>query len=85
MKNYIIHTDGTIEPIVLRNPKEISLEEMQKAVGGYIERVGTYLDCSVWANEEGLLKGLPLNVRASELCYRPIVGDVLVVEEKLVK
>lgn len=62
---------------------KLSLREMQALVGGYIEILrladGRLLVC----NEEGKLRGLPLNDVATELFqvdrawYDPIVGDVL--------
>jgi hypothetical protein len=57
-----------------------TLEQMQNAVGGYIQMV--YLkDYKVMiANEEGLLYNLPHNERASELAGQFIVGDVLIAE-----
>ncbi|MBR1525228.1 MAG: DUF3846 domain-containing protein [Prevotella sp.] len=85
MNSYIIKADGAIVPYSPANGKSFTLREMQNAVGGYIERVGTHQNKSVWANEEGRLKGLPVNEKASELCYREIVGDVLVCNEELVK
>ncbi len=53
-----------------------TLEAMQAIVGGYIEHVDT-LDpgIDIWANEEGLLKGLPPN---RNLGLNVIVGPILV-------
>lgn len=85
MDNYIIKTDGSIVEYNPADGKAYTLREMQIAVGGYVQRVGTHQDKGVWANEDGLLRRLPLNEKASELCYRPIVGDVLVCKEELVK
>ena len=55
---YYVKADGTLERVYRR--KEISLEDLQKMVGGYIEFV-PYGDGTVCCNEEGLLKGLPKN------------------------
>ena len=58
-----------------------SLKAMQDAVEGYIEPVYT----SQWVvlvNEEGLLKNLPINIEASNICEQPIVGDALVMTHK---
>lgn len=85
MDNYIIKADGTIVECNPANGKSFTLKEMQNAVGGYVQRVGTHQNKSIWVNEEGLLRNLPLNEKASELCYRPIVGDVLVCIDSLVK
>lgn len=82
MKDCIIKADGTEVPI---NSDEMSLEEMQKAVGGYIEIVGSYHNKYIIADEEGLLKNKPVNFKASYLCYRPIVGDVLLINKNKMK
>lgn len=64
----------------------MKLEEMQQAVGGYIEMVPTTLP-NKWliVDEEGLLKDKPINktatelVRAGVLMVGGIRGDALVV------
>ena len=85
MDNYIIKTDGTIVECNPADKHGFTLREMQKAVGGYIQQVGRYQNKSIWADEEGLLKELPLNEIASRFCFRQIVGDVLVCLDNLVK
>ena len=63
-----------------------TLEAMQGLVGGYIETVRPkYLaeDQILIVDEEGLLKGKPVNNTASLLCSSPIVGDVLILKEGL--
>ncbi len=56
-----------------------SLEDMQKAVGGYIEAVyhDTTRQKCLLVNEEGLILGLHVNTRASLLYGYPLAGDVL--------
>tara|TARA_R100000734_G_C3287657_1_gene80042 strand:+ start:144 stop:437 length:294 start_codon:yes stop_codon:yes gene_type:complete len=54
------------------------LEVLQKVVGGYIEHVQLSDGRSMWANEEGLMHGLPYNPKASELAGRMIVGPVAI-------
>jgi len=49
-----------------------SLETLQKAVGGYIERVPDWdkfegESCIAYCNEEGLLHNLPRNLNATQL------------------
>lgn len=63
-----------------------TLDAMQRIVGGYIEHVRPrYLQapfCMI-INEEGLLRGLPVN-NAASLLYAgitPIVGDVLILKD----
>lgn len=76
MKAIVIRANGT-EAEVKPKGKRLSLEEMQAAVGGYIERV-TIRGGEIYVDEEGLLKGLPLNQKASELAGRDLVGNALV-------
>lgn len=82
----IVKSNGDIEIKPWPAEKE-QYALMSDAVGGYIERVhlrdefDTPID--MWVNEEGLLRGLPVNVFASGVAsdqFRtayPIVGDVL--------
>lgn len=72
MKYTVIHVNGTSKSL----PDELSLEEMQKVVGGYIECIGI-LGGHLWVNEEGRLLELKLNRIASIFAGRPIVGDVI--------
>ena len=58
------------------------LSVLQEAVGGFIEVVscGTH---TMIVDEEGLLKGLPNNGKASLLAGRPIVGTVVVMDNRI--
>ena len=77
---YLITTDETVT--ALPSPKP-SLEEMQRAVGGYVEHVTLDGRTGLWVNEEGKLTGLPVNslaTRVWEFYYGPtdvIVGPAL--------
>ena len=75
---YLLKVDGTIEQIG-KNPP---LEELQKAVGGYIEGVTTANGGRFYCNEEGKLMGLPHNPAANSMIdfNDYIVGDVVVME-----
>ena len=55
------------------------LEDYQRAVGGYIETVTLDDRHDLIANEEGLIQRLPLNILASAIAQRPLVGDVVIV------
>jgi len=67
------------------------LDDYQAVVGGYIEAVrprqeGRRAIMNLtgiigYANEEGLLRGLPANPRASSLFGQPLVGNVLILED----
>ncbi|WP_061018323.1 DUF3846 domain-containing protein [Microbacterium sp. CCH5-D1] len=55
------------------------LEDYQRAVGGYIETVSLDDRHDLIANEEGLIQRLPMNLLASTIAKRPLVGDVVIV------
>ncbi len=74
----IYRADGSVETVVLGD-RVVLLEELQRAVGGYIEAVpGTH--ARAYCNEEGRLLGLPLNLRASAHFRQILVGDVVELE-----
>lgn len=56
-----------------------TLENLQTAVGGYIESVKIGTDICVICNEDGRLKGLPYNCT---ICGVDFVGDILLVGVK---
>ena len=60
---------------------EPGLEECQAAVGGLIEAVYLPDGRLMYVNEEGLLKGLPVNEMASDIAGRYIVGDVIIIRD----
>lgn len=66
---------------LLRTPANgaaFSLEEMQQALGGYIEYVTPpLLGHHLIVNEEGLLLQLPFNALASQIAGRTLVGPAL--------
>lgn len=58
-----------------------SLENMQKAVGGYIEAVRVTDDIVMWLNEEGKLNDLAPNFNLNGvggLAIDVVVGDVII-------
>jgi hypothetical protein len=69
----LLRTDGTVDA----NYNIDTLDKMQHAVGGLIELVYRG-DKIIIVNEEGMLLGLPVNERASELADYPIVGPAIV-------
>ena len=80
----IIQPDGTKTVTERNSAARPQLEELQKAVGGYIEAVDAYLPegTQAYANEEGLLVGLhqnPEGTKAVKWPY-PIVGPVIICE-----
>ena len=89
--SYIIKVDGT--KVAMPEPAQVaegkgkvfSLGQLQKAVGGYIERVPPHPladfpeSMAALADEEGLLKGLPHNAVASLLLGVPLSGDIAII------
>jgi len=78
----LLKADGTKNHVVPKNGKTFSLKEMQGFVGGYIEMLQLQDGRIMWCNEEGKLKGLPVNSLATSACkyFDTIVGDVLITE-----
>lgn len=77
MKRTIVYNhDGSIHKV----EGHMSLAELQRAVGGYIQYVfNTHIaggDSQIYVNEEGRLTGLPVNQHWPEY-----VGNVVVLEE----
>jgi len=73
-----IKTDGSITEVAPQSKakkKKFSLEELQAMVGGYIECVYLPERRIMVVNEEGLLKGLAPNLRASVFANQRLVGD----------
>ena len=74
----IIRVDGTEEPL-----ESINLDALQSAVGGYFERVALPDENDMLVNEEGLLGGLKINDRATDIARTVIVGDVVICDQLL--
>lgn len=66
----IVAADGRVAKLVRRRPP--TLDQLQKLVGGYIEivphlnRYGDYRRGTAYVNEEGRIRELPFNRRATE-------------------
>ena len=72
-----IKADGTKS---VESVETIDLDFLQEAVGGYIEAVGlSSYDAVMYVNEEGILRGLPVNPEASDIAGQILVGDVIIV------
>lgn len=79
----ILHANGSVSEF---RPKEkgFTLEELQKAVGGYVEivSVNPWADVIMLVDEEGPLKRKRCNELASEIIGQYIVGDVVIMERR---
>lgn len=85
----IIKTDGTSTDFMPANGSKFTLEELQQAVGGYIEIVHISNSQIAVLNEEGKLNNLPYNHIASLVFAMAgikdvALGDVVVCENNMV-
>ena len=81
---YKLTVDGTIETIAPQDGSSFTLKELQDHVGGgMVEAIGAVTGASghevrMYANEEGRLKGMEPNEKASRLAHQLIVGPAVV-------
>ena len=68
--------------ITVMEDKQPTLQEAQKIVGGLVEMVSSpkQPDWQILVNEEGLLRDLPFNEKATELCGTGIVGHAIILK-----
>lgn len=80
----IVYPDKDSEDYTPKNGKTFALTEMQEIVGGYIEPIRLNDGRIIIVNEEGLLRGLPVNIEATNILRRDhattqyIVGNAIV-------
>jgi hypothetical protein len=82
MKNaVIIRTNGTSEIIDISTN---TLDQLQSAVGGWVQAINLNDTLTMWLNEEGKVEGLPHNAVAQwywDMAFGPdtdyLVGDVV--------
>jgi Domain of unknown function (DUF3846) len=79
MKALVLTTTGEIKEL-----DGISLQDLQSAVGGWVQAIDLSNDLTMWLNEEGKLTGLPHNTTAQKLWDKTfwvgsdfVVGDVV--------
>lgn len=81
-----IEANGKETPISPANGSNYSLREVQGHVGGLVELVRLRGTTDIMlVDEEGLLKGLPPNYKATALAGRVIVGTAIVIPSKTFK
>ena len=91
-KAYYIPVEGEPNIIAPQNGEDFSLEELQKAVDGYIEIVRLMNDLILVVNDEGKFTK-PMNVIATFIAHTHkaiaandyIAGDVVVCPSEMVK
>ena len=85
----LILADGSIKEIIFKG-LQVTLEEMKKCVGGYVEFVHLEDDLVLVVNEEGLILNLPHNKMATIILSlggkaNYIVGDTLLISNRFIK
>jgi Domain of unknown function (DUF3846) len=76
----LYRAEGGIETVTPHDGKKFTLTELQGFVGGLIELVpgtGRRGNPQTFCNEEGLLKHLPYNGRATQQFKCHLLGDVI--------
>ena len=83
----LLNTSGGRDNVTPINGNFFSLRELQKYVGGYIERIDLNNGCAMYVDEEGLFKNLPCNRNATMALEKAgiihgnyIVGNAVVVQ-----
>lgn len=67
MKSAItINTEGEVKEVQLSNGDD-NLAQLQEAVGGLVEAIDLTPNLTLWCNEEGKLRDLPINFSATLL------------------
>jgi hypothetical protein len=74
----LYRVDGTIETVQPKNGTDFSLEELKGYIGGgLIEAVPVFGDKLIIVDEEGLIRNLQYNNRASMLVKGRVNGDIV--------
>lgn len=71
-KALIVTTDGELKATSLPDDEFAQYNLMRETVGGLIEAVALDETTVMWVNEEGKLKGLPANDKATSLAAERI-------------
>ena len=64
---------------------EPTLEDAQAFVEGWVEPVGLPNGDLLLINEEGVMRGLPVNEIASVIARQPILGNAMVIKKDALK
>ena len=85
----LLSSDNSIKALEFKG-SHVTLEEMQKCVGGYIELIYLNDGMVLVVNEEGLILNLPYNERATNTALAEgekhhIVGDTLLISNRFIK
>ncbi len=77
----VLKTNGVRMDLVGENDGKLSLAQIQFGVGGYFSPIWI-IDQYMLVNDEGRMKGLPINQKASEIYGKIIIGDVILCSEE---
>ena len=84
-KGNILDTEGVTEIVPDKKDGTYSLEQLQKAIGGYIEliKLPGVPNMIAIIDEEGRMKSnLKKNIVATMICGQDIVGNVCIIDTK---
>lgn len=85
-KYTILKVNGSVEQF---DSKKLSLESLQRHVGGFIELLARPADFgikatgTVYINEDGKLLGLPANTLCQPSSYGDVIVGNVLIEEKI--
>lgn len=87
---FIASDDSHGDVDVIIHPERLSLDDLHEKIGGYIEVVNLSHDYIAIVDEDGLLKGLPINKAWKLFEYSkdypyPFVGNVLFMKKEQLK
>lgn len=73
-----IKATGPVDHVVPSKGGKFTLEEVQKMVGGLVERVRLQGGMVLLVNEEGIPRELPLNRYATQMVGFIVLGDAVI-------
>lgn len=85
MRAYRLLINGGLIEMKPKSGTFFSLEELQMAVGGYIELIRIDGDRLMIVDEDGIARKKVLNPAATRLAQRPIRGDVMIIPRGMIE
>lgn len=78
-----IDIDGDAKAVQWDPTTSDTLRHLQQAVGGLVDAVTLHESVTMWVNDEGVLRGMPINLVASSLArdlgttHQPYFGPII--------